>query len=260
MVHRFTMKEAVLPRILGLLALMLLAMSAPIARADDIKGQKMVLPAQERQVEVTYFRATGDNPRPTALLLHGANGFDSQIAGYNSYAAALAARGIDAYLVYYYSTADEKSMFGGDDVFAERYASWTRLISDLAADVRGQKLSNGKVGLVGFSNGGILATGASARDPDISAAVIYYGTPPFPMDRPVTRFPPLLILHGDADVIISVEQGRRLAQLAKQLGTPAELVIYPGERHGFGSHLETANGADALSRSIAFLRRELNAP
>ena len=151
-------------------------------------------------------------------------------------------------------------MFGGDDVFAKRYASWTRLVSDLAGDVRGQKLSNGKVGLVGFSNGGILATGASARDPDIAAAVIYYGTPPFPMDRPVTRFPPLLILHGDADAIISVEQGRRLAELAKQLGTPAELVIYPGERHGFGSRLQTANGADALSRTIAFLRRELNAP
>jgi carboxymethylenebutenolidase len=239
---------------------MLLAMSAQIARADDIKGQKMVLPTRERQVDVTYFRAPGDNPRPAALLLHGANGFDSQIANYNSYASALAARGIDAYLVYYYSAADEKSMFGGDDVFAKRYGSWTRLVGDLVADVRGQKLSNGKVGLVGFSNGGILATGASARDPDIAAAVIYYGTPPFTTDRPVTRFPPLLILHGDADVIISVEQGRRLAQLAKQLGAPAELVVYPGERHGFGSHLDTANGADALSRTIAFLRRELNAP
>jgi hypothetical protein len=35
-------------------------------------------------------------------------------------------------------------------------------------------------------------------------------------------------------------------------------VIYPGESHGFGSRLESANGADALKRSIAFLRKELD--
>jgi ribosomal protein L34 len=36
-------------------------------------------------------------------------------------------------------------------------------------------------------------------------------------------------------------------------------VIYPGERHGFGSRLQTDNGADALKRTVTFLRRELNA-
>jgi ribosomal protein L34 len=34
-------------------------------------------------------------------------------------------------------------------------------------------------------------------------------------------------------------------------------VIYPGERHGFGARIDSANGADALARTIAFLRREL---
>ncbi len=229
------------------------------ARADDIAGEKLTLPAQERDVQVTYFRAPGNDPRPAALLLHGANGFDSQIADYNRYGAELANAGIDAYLVYYYSKMDERALSRGSDIFASRYAAWTRLVSDLADNLRKQKNANGKIGLIGFSNGGILATGASARDPNISAAVIYYGTPPFPMEVAATRFPPLLILHGDADSIIPVEQGRRLADLAKQSGGAAELVIYPGERHGFGARLQTANGADALARTIAFLRRELDA-
>jgi carboxymethylenebutenolidase len=239
--------------------LITMALFANAASAADITAQKLVLPAQERQVHVTYFRAPGDDPRPAALLLHGANGFDSQIANYDAYALALANHGIDAYLVYYYSDADQESMAGGVDVFAKRYLAWTRLIGDLAADLRKEKDSNGKIGLIGFSNGGILASTVSAHDPDISAAVIYYGTPPFEIAGPVTRFPPLLILHGDADTIIPVEQGRRLAALAKQLGGAAELVIYPGERHGFGAHLDTANGADALDRTIAFLQRELRA-
>jgi carboxymethylenebutenolidase len=228
---------------------------AGTASADD--GRTLVLPTQERQVHVTYFRAPGDNPRPAALLLHGANGFESQLGGYNAYASELAAHGIDTYLVYYYSAADEESMYGGVDVFVKRYAAWTRLISDVAGDVLKGKDSNGKIGLVGFSNGGTLAGGTAARDPRITAAVIYYGTSPFPMDVPVKRFPPLLILHGDADAIIPVEQGRHLAAFAKELGGEAELVIYPGERHGFGARLQTANSTDALTRTVAFLSREL---
>jgi len=227
------------------------------ANASAADGQKLVLPTQERQVHVTYFRAPGDNPRPAALLLHGANGFDSQLSGYNAYASELAAHGIDAYLVYYYSPADEESMYGGVDVFVKRYAAWTRLISDLAGDVLKGKDSNGKLGLVGFSNGGTLAGGAAARDPRITAAVVYYGTSPFPMEIPVKRFPPLLILHGDADAIIPIEQGRRLADLAASLKGHPELVVYPGERHGFGSRIDGENGADALARTIAFLKREL---
>ena len=225
--------------------------------AGAAEGRKLVLPTQERQVHVTYFRAAGDSLRPAALLLHGANGFDSQIDGYNAYASALADHGIDAYLVYYYSDADQENMFGGRDVFVSRYAAWTKLISDVAGDILKSKDSNGKIGLVGFSNGGTLAGGTAARDPRITAAVVYYGTSPFPMDVPVKRLPPLLILHGDADAIIPVEQGRHLAEFAKQLGGTAELVIYPGERHGFGARLQTANSTDAFKRTAAFLEREL---
>jgi len=243
-------------RIFTVLALLLMLVPAAAA---DITGRKMVLPTQERQVDVTIFRAPGDKPRPSVLLLHGANGFDSQIANYERYASELANNGMDAYLVYYYSHSDEDRITRDPELFSKRYAAWTRLVSDLAADLKKQKSANGKIGLVGFSNGGILSAGVGANDPDISAAVIYYGTPPFPMDTPVTRFPPLLILHGDADAIIPVEQGKRLADMARKLGGAAELVIYPGERHGFGSRLQTDNGADALKRTIAFLRRELNA-
>jgi carboxymethylenebutenolidase len=231
-------------------------LSAVPAVAMD--GQKITLPASERPVSVTYFRAPGDGKRPAALLLHGAGGFDAQIASYDQYASQLAENGIDAYLVYYYSGADQQSMRHGDDVFQNRYGAWAKLVDDLADGLLKSADSNGKVGLVGFSNGALLASGASARDPKITAAVIYYGGAPWPGVGPVTRFPPLLILHGDADTVIPVTEGRFLADMAHQFGAPADLVIYPGERHGFGSRLTTANGADALKRTIAFLRKQLD--
>src|SRR5262249_2401549 len=136
--------------------------------------------------------------------------------------------------------------------------AWAKLVDDLADGLLKGKDSNGKVGLVGFSNGALLSTGASARDANIAAAVIYYGGMPRPGIGPVKRFPPLLILHGQAGKVIPVMEGEFLADTAKQLGTPAELVVYPGERHGFGSRLNTKNGADGLKRTIAFLRKQLN--
>jgi carboxymethylenebutenolidase len=240
----------------ALLASLVLLALIPAVEAAEITGKAMTLPATERQVKVVYFRAPGDAKRPAALLLHGAGGFDRRIAEYNRYASALASQGIDAYLVYYYSDADERGMSQSGDIFTERYPAWAKLVDDLADHLLTQKESNGKVGLVGFSNGGILATGASTLDPKINAAVIYYGTEPWPLKERAKRFPPLLVLHGDADQVIPVIAGHQLAALAQDVGAKADLVIYPGEGHGFGPN-PNGNGADALKRTIAFLKKEL---
>jgi carboxymethylenebutenolidase len=231
-----------------------------IARAgEQVAAKEITLPATERQVKVTYFRSPGEAKRPAALLLHGGGGFDRRIVEYNRYASALANAGIDAYLVYYYSAEDERGMsFGNVDTFTSRYPAWAKLVNDLADDVLAQPQSNGKVSLVGFSNGGILATGASTLNPKINAAVIYYGTEPWPLRQKATRFPPLLVLHGDADQVIPVLAGHQLAALAESVGAKADLVIYPGEGHGFAPDMANKNGADALKRTITFLKSELS--
>ena len=239
-------------------ALLALAPFATSVSAADISGKPMTLPATERQVDVTYFRAPGDAKRPAVLLLHGGGGFDRRIDDYNHYASVLANEGFDAYLFYYYSDLDAKLMSrGGADVFTARYPAWAKQVDDVADYLIKQKDSNGKVGLVGFSNGGILATGASTLDPRINAAVIYYGTEPWPLGEPAKRFPPLLVLHGDADQTIPIVNGQQLTALAKKLGGKVDFVVYPGEMHGFGADTSKKNGADALQRTVTFLKREL---
>src|SRR5215469_66289 len=233
---------------------MILCFTAGAAFAADILGKKITLPSTERQVSVVQFKAPGTNPRPSVLLLHGSGGFDRRIADYNHYASTLANQGIDAYLVYYYSDMDEKYMSNGVDVFEQRYPAWAKTIGEMAEYLEKQKDSNGKAGLIGFSNGGILATGASTLDPKITAAVIYYGTDPWPLGTPAKRFPPLLILHGDADQVIPVDAGKELAAEAKSLGGRADLVIYPGESHGFGARWDDKNATDAFNRAVAFLK------
>ena len=240
-----------------LLASLVLLALFPAVEAAEIGGKTMTLPATERQVKVVYFRAPGDAKRPAALLLHGAGGFERRIADYNRYASTLANQGIDAYLVYYYSDADERGMSQSGDIFTERYPAWAKLVDDLADHLLTQKDSNGKVGLVGFSNGGILATGASTLDPKINAAVIYYGTQPWPLRMEPKHFPPLLVLHGDADRVIPVTEGERLAVLANSLGAKVDFVVYEGEGHGFGPDIDGSSGGDAVERTIVFLKKEL---
>jgi len=238
--------------------LALVAFLSP-APAAEIAGKSITLPSTERQVKVTYFRAPGDAKRPAVLLLHGAGGFDRRIAEYNHYASVLANAGIDAYLFYYYNEQDDKMMSFGVDIFAQRYEAWAKQVDDVADYLIKQKDSNGKVGLVGFSNGGILASGASSMDTKVNAAVIYYGTNPWPLNAEPTHYPPLLILHGDADQVIPVEEGKLLAAEAKLTGAKVDLVIYPNEMHGFGSDTSKKNGADALQRTVTFMKRELEA-
>ncbi len=224
------------------------------AHAAEIVGVEKTLPAKERPVQVIYFRAPGDALRPAALILHGAGGFARGRARYEQYASAIANEGIDAYVVSYYSDADVVR-----HVFEARYLAWAQLVDDIADHVVTLPGSNGKVGLIGFSNGGILASGAGALDPKISAAVIYYGTEPWPLPERATRFPPLLVLHGDADDIIPVNEGRRLAQEARRLGGEAELVIYPGGKHGFGISMSDPDSKDSYARTVVFLKKHLAA-
>jgi pimeloyl-ACP methyl ester carboxylesterase len=57
---------------------------------------------------------------------------------------------------------------------------------------------------------------------------------------------PLLIVHGDADRVIPVAQGRRLFEMANE---PKELVIFPGDGHdAIGSPHVWARGLDHLRK------------
>src|SRR5882724_12781642 len=99
--------------LVSVIAAVAFAASAGLASAADIEGRKITLPSTERAVHVTQFKAPGDAPRPSVLLLHGAGGFDRRLDEYNRYASTLANQGIDAYLVYYYSDLDDKMMSNG---------------------------------------------------------------------------------------------------------------------------------------------------
>jgi carboxymethylenebutenolidase len=231
------------------------------ALAADIQGREMTLPAAERLVKVEFYRAPGNAKRPAVLMLHGGQGWggaEGRTENFQHYAGELANHGFDAYMVYYYSDQDlldRKANAPG--VSIRRFPAWAKLVSDLTTDVKKMPDSNGRVALLGFSNGGNLSAHATPLDKNIDAAVIYYGGLSRVPGFEAKRFPPLMIFHGEADTREPIERGRRLYEVAKALGGPVEFHSYPGINHGFGQNLGTPAADDAFQKTLAFLNKTL---
>ena len=63
---------------------------------------------------------------------------------------------------------------------------------------------------------------------------------------------PLLILHGDADPVVGIDQSRAIAEQLTALGRDVELVIYEGEGHGWR---KPETRIDEINRIDTFLAR-----
>ena len=249
---------------LMLLFILCLAMAGPVhpqaAFAADIEVRSMVLPAAEHPVSAELFLAPGNSPRSAVILLHGAHGIDRFKDHYRHYGTTLAEAGFDAYLITYYSENDLRMRKQAQDAKSlqtesdKRTRAWAALVSDVAGDILADKRSSGKIGILGFSRGGFLATAAGGRDKRISAIAVFYGGIPKVLRGEITHLPPLLELHGDADTNVPLSEGKELVDLARRLGDRAEMVVYPGAGHGFKGQ----DAADAERRMVAFFQRELN--
>jgi len=137
--------------------------------------------------------------------------------------------------------------------FEKQIRVWSKLVGDVAGDILAESHSSGRVGLLGVSQGGFLATATAGQDPRISAITVFYGGIPGVLKDDITHLPPLLELHGDADRRVPLAEGKALVDLAHGLDSPAEGVVYPGAGHGFSG----AAAADAERRTIAFFQRWL---
>ena len=186
-------------------------------------------------------------------------GFEVRLPAYERYAQALAAKGIDAYLLRYFTAADapafdrSKTPQGKREAYeAARFDSWARRVSAVVTAILARSDSSGRIGVLGFSLGGYVAADAAARDSRIAALAVLYGGMPDAMVAGVRHLPPLIELHGNADHNVPFAKGEQLVKLGKAVGAEAELVAYPGKPHGFDFSDTDPMAADAIRRVVRF--------
>ena len=201
----------------------------------------------------SYLPKTQEGPIPAVVALHGAGG---NVSGMERYASALAAQGFAVYVLHYFDRTGTES--ADKPTILRNFPLWMKTLWDAISFVEAQpRVDRERIALLGFSLGAYLSLANSAIDPRVKAVVEFFGGMPKEMHLFMRRLCPVLILHGEADQTIPVEEAYQLQKLLEKKGIPYEIKIYPGAGHGFE---DQAIWGDAAMRTLQFLQKHLNAP
>ncbi len=200
-----------------------------------------------------YLPETPNGPVPAVIALYGAGG---NVAGMEKYASMLAAQGFAVYLLHYFDRTGIE--FADKPAILRNFPLWMKTLWDAISFVETQPQVDGKrIALLGFSLGAYLSLANSAIDHRVQAVVEFFGGMPKEMHLFMRRLCPVLILHGEADRTVPVEEAYQLRKLLEKKGIPCEIKIYPGAGHGFE---DAEIWRDAGIRSLQFLQKYLTAP
>ena len=227
---------------------------------------------------------------PALVNVHG-GGTNSYLRTQNLIEQYLASKGYVVMAINYRGG----SGFGREfqDLGVNDWASGQAHDAAIAADfMRTLPYVNGKVGIYGYSYGGIMSMATIARYPDkydaaVPMAGIYdfadaltnadrlgkiftqtgHGGPPaqraevYARSNTLARIQnvktPLLIMHGEADVRAPFRQYQLAVEILKKNNKVFESKSYPGEPHGFRN---PANRVDMYQRLEAFFDKYLKNP
>ena len=151
-----------------------------------------------------------------------------------------------------------------------------QMLGDVAAAIDWAKGRPGarkdRVGVTGWCWGGSTTIQIAAANPDIKAAVAWYGPPARPYKSAkgdVSGFDvakdikvPFLGLFGELDQNPKPDDAKKFGDLVKQAGNQnVEIVVYPGAPHGFHADYRPSYkpeaAADAWKRCNEWLKKSL---
>jgi carboxymethylenebutenolidase len=205
-----------------------------------------------KAVRLDCFLPTGNGERfPAVISLHGSGG---GVAGTNAHASMLAAQGFAVYVLHYFDRTG--TTFADKETIFLHFPIWVKTVWDAVSHVERQpQVDPQRIGLVGFSLGAYLSLSDAAVDSRVRAVVEFFGGLPKEMRFFMRRLCPVLILHGDADPTVPVEEAYHLQKILEKKNIPYEIQIYPGAGHGF----DEETWRDAGLRTLAFLQKYLAA-
>jgi carboxymethylenebutenolidase len=233
----------------------------------DVWGMP-VMPTESAVKEIDghaiLFPADGIGKHASVMLLHGYSCIDNCMPDFKRYAQALNAEGIDVYFLRYYDDSDRRALEVGTldqgSAYVERFKVWTSTVRAAVQRIRSQQRSDGRVALIGFSQGGRLAIASADNNPATQALVAFYARLPRAdeLNEEIKTLPPTLLLHGSADTVVPLADGQAVYAKAKSLGAAAqEMVVYPGVGHGFDFSSASTAAIDARRRVVAFMREQM---
>ena len=245
-------------RLLVVLAALVLV-GAP-ASAETIKESTHSFKVEDRTIAMDCFAPDAGGQHPAILLLHGSEGMKDQLI-YRCVAGILAKHGYVALIVHYFERTETKRI-EPKDINEKLFAAWMETVRQAVLQAaRLPGVDGRRIGLLGFSLGAYLSLAvATQADLPIAAVADLFGGLPEKLKKNIKGLPPTLIIHGDADKTVPVEEALALAKLFQERESPYEIKIYEGQDHLFQSNLFGAAARDARDRTLDFLAKYLKPP
>jgi carboxymethylenebutenolidase len=197
-----------------------------------------------------FVPAETGQPFPMIISLHGSGG---DHGGMVDPATLFAEHGFAVYVLHYFDRTGHTDV-NDKPTILRHFPAWGKTVWDAISHLEKQaEVDPKRIGLLGFSLGAYLALSEAAVDPRVQAVVEFYGGFPKEMKLFMRRLCPTLILHGEADATIPVEEAYQLRELLEKKQIPHEMQIYPGIGHGFPDEI----WQDARQRTLAFFQKYL---
>lgn len=114
-------------------------------------------------------------------------------------------------------------------------AAWPILDAFIDAQLKRFNLTDADTALVGFSQGTMMSLHTAPRRAKPVAGVVGFSGALAGADLlpdQIQSFPPVLLVHGDADTMLPVQASQAAKQALETVGVPVELHIRPGLQHG----------------------------
>lgn len=201
------------------------------------------------RVAMDVFTPAKPCKHPIVLALHGSGGLYS---GYLQFPQMLADRGFSVFLPHFFDTTG--TTWASPNVIHEQFPTWMIAISDALDFAQDHAQADAQhIGIVGFSLGAYLGLSLGSQQSRVKAVVDFFGGLPDHFAEQVRHLPPVLILHGDRDEVVSVSEAHKIEALYRARNAAYEIKIFNGAGHGFNG----LNMLDAGQRTYFFLKKHL---
>ena len=215
----------------------LLLTVAALSRAEDkVVHEQQKIKTSKESITIEVFRPKDKAKHPAVLMLHGADGLSERLKAFQDSAKEIAGKGYVVFLPHYFEATSTKA--AEEKEILEHFLTWMSAIRSCIAHAKSHaNVEKDHVGLLGYSLGAYLslssAATASKQEHKVAAIAEYFGALPLPFRVGIKQLPPTLILHGDKDTVVSVEEAKTLAKLLKQAMIEHQMKIFAGQPHVF---------------------------
>jgi carboxymethylenebutenolidase len=140
--------------------------------------------------------------------------------------------------------------------------AFVRTLRAAVAAIAGDEASTGRVGAAGWCMGGALVGQLACHEPDLRAAVVFYGAAPDLADVPSIACPVMGFYGGDDPTVTGAVPV--LAEAMRGAGKDFTRYVFKGAPHAFFNDTRAAYDVDAArqawAHTLSFLCEHLSGP